>query len=302
MSMTIDWTSIYKDAGFTYLPIAGGDGTVADPPPAPAPTDDPPADPPAADPPAATPPVEPPAAPPVDPNIAAITEKLAEQTKLLNTLIEKTTEESAPDVWTIDKLEEAELKCHSGQYDMKYLPKITTMKALLMAQRVAKETTDGFAKENTWSDLQAKWNGGHVKAIEIFGESARDTESKLFKTAQGILHQDPGYQRFLELKSKGVKLSSIDPTLIDPNLQFKCFEIAAGRLGITRKDAAPNPTPQPRAGSRAAIAGDTLPTNTEGQSKLDDLEKRAVNSGDPNDWIKLDKERLRQQRERQVRT
>lgn len=228
--------------------------------------------------------------------VAEINAQIAKQTEILNTLMERTDGKTPEETWTIPKLEEAELKCHAGEYDMKYLPKITTMKALLTARQVAKETTEAFAKENTWADVQAKWDKGHADAVEIFGDQAKDTESKLFKTAQAILFQDPGYKRFTELKQKGVKTSAIDPSLIDPTLQFKCFEIAAGRLGIARKDSAPNPNPGKGARNNALGAG-TLPGNQEGQSLLDKLEKRASESGEQRDWIALDKERLRQKRE-----
>lgn len=227
--------------------------------------------------------------------IAEIDAKLDEQKKLLNSLIEKVSPKETENVWTIEKLEEAEAKCHAGEYDMKFLPKITTMKALLAARQIAKEYTEDATRENTWADVNAKWDKGHITAIEVFGDDAKDPESKLFKTAQAILHQDPGYRRFQEAKAKGVKLANIDPSLIDPNLQLKSFEIAAGRLGIARKDAAPNPSPGK--GRSSALGGGTLPRNEEGQSLLDKLEKRAVDSGDPRDWINLDKERMKQQRE-----
>src|SRR5258708_2929473 len=51
-----------------------------------------------------------------DPNIVALNAKIAEQTKLLNTLIEKSDVKAAENEWTIEKLEAAEFKCHSGEY------------------------------------------------------------------------------------------------------------------------------------------------------------------------------------------
>ena len=232
-------------------------------------------------------------------NVKALNEQVAKQTELLNKLIEKSSNGVAQDEWTIEKLEDAELKCHNGVYDMKYLPKITTLKSLLTARQVAGEEREKYSKESTWADVQAKWVKGQSDAVAVFGDDANDTQSKLFKTAQAILMQDPGYARYQELKSKGVAISSIDPSLIDPNLQFKCFEIAAGRLGVARKDSPPDTTP--RGGSRTALGGRTLPTNEGGQSLLDKLESKAVASGDQRDWIALDKERLKQQREREGR-
>lgn len=300
--MRQDWKRIFESEGFLYHPISGGDGSstlTADEQAA--------ADQKAADDKVAADKkvaddkaladkeaAEKSAKASEDPNLAAINSQIAEQTRLLQSLVDKQEDKSKAPVWTIEKLEEAELKCHSGEYDMKYLPKITTMKALLTARQVAKETTDGFAKENTWADVQAKWDKGLVNAVEVFGDDAKDVESKLFKTAQAILLQDPGYVRFQDLKSKGVKLSAIDPTLIDPNLQFKCFEIAAGRLGVARKDVAPNTTGR---GGKTSLGGGSREDNSEGQSALDKLEAKAVSSGRQEDWIALDKARLQQQRE-----
>lgn len=253
-------------------------------------------DPPPQDPPAAEP-AAPPAAPPApDPKIAALDAKIDAQTELLNKLLEKKGEE-ANDGWTVEKLEEAEAKCHSGENDMKYLPKITTLKALLLARQVASETTTEITRENTWQDINARWDKGLVDAKEAFGDQVADPNSKLFKTAQAILHQDPGFKRYAELKSKGVKLSAIDPTLIDPNLQFKCFEIAASRLGVARKDAAPNPNPPAKPGAKNSLQGPTLPTNDSAKSELERLEAKAVQTGEQADWIALDKARLRLQKE-----
>lgn len=252
---------------------------------------DPPADPPA-------PPVDPPAPEPaVDPRVAALDAKIDAQTELLNKLLEKSQAAPGEPVWTIEKLEEAEAKCHAGEYDMKYLPKITTLKATLAAREVAAETTTKLTKESNWQDINAKWDKGLVDASAAFGaELVGDHNSKLFKTAQAILHQDPGFRRYAELKAKGVELSNIDPTLIDPNLQFKCFEIAAARLGIPRKDAPPNPAP-PAKPAKSALAGQSLPTNESGKSELERLEARAVQTGEPQDWIALDKARLRLQKD-----
>lgn len=297
------WKTIFESHGLDYHPILGGapddppanDDSPADPPANP----DPPADPPANPPANPEPPANPPATPPTDPKVAELTEKINEQSRLLNTLIEKTADGAKKeDVWTIDKLEDAEAKCHSGTYDMKYLPKITTMKALLVARQVASETTTDLTRQNTWADVQAKWNKGLVDAQAEFGDEVADPNSKLFKTAQAILHQDPGFQRYQELKSKGLKLSQIDPTLIDPSLQYKAVEIAASRLGIARKSAPPNPTPKGGGGSKNALGGNSLPSPDGGQSTLQKLEDRAIASGNPQDWINLNKEQIRQDRER----
>ncbi len=230
-----------------------------------------------------------------DPKIAAMNEKIDEQTKLLNTLIEKVDPASKPNVWTIDKLEDAEAKCHSGEYDMKYLPKITTMKSLLLARQVATETTTQLTKEQEWANTQALWDKGLSDAKSTFGEDVADTNSKLFKTAQTLLHQDPGFKRYNELKSSGVNPRSIDPKLIDPNLQFKCFEIAASRLGIKRNDA-PDPTVRNN-GRKIELGGRDIHTDKTGQSLLDQLEAKAVASGEQRDWINLDKERIKQRDE-----
>lgn len=254
---------------------------------------DPPQDPPA------DPPQDPPAAPAPtpDPKFDAMDRKIDAQTELLNKLLSSTPTAPAEEPWTVAKLEEAETKCHNGEYDMKYLSKITTLKTLLLARQVATETTTELTRENTWADVRAKWDKGLTDARGAFGEAVADTNSKLFKTAQAILHQDPGFQRYTDLKAKGTKLSNIDPTLIDPSLQFKCFEIAASRLGIPRKDAAPNPNPPAKPGAKNALAGGTLPTNDSAKSELDRLEAKAVSSGEQADWIALDKARMRQQKE-----
>jgi hypothetical protein len=53
-----------------------------------------------------------------------------------------------------------------------------------------------------------------------------------------------------------------------------------------------------RTGSgKTALGGKTGEVNEEGQSLLDKLEKRAVDTGLQEDWIRLDKERLKQRRE-----
>lgn len=242
--------------------------------------------------------------PKTDPNIAAINEKIAEQTKLLNTLIEKQDEKSADSGWTIDKLEAAELKCHSGEYDIKYLPKITTMKALLTARQVAAEERTQYSKETAWETVQAKWDQGMLRAVETFGEpgddgkKSIDPNSKLWKTAQAILHQDPGFRKYHELKANKIPLKDIDPTLIDPDGQYKAFEIAHSRLSRESKDA-PNPNPSGKNGSKNALGGHSLPKGDEqGVALLDKLEKHAVDTGNPNDWIALQKEQLRQDRVR----
>lgn len=235
-----------------------------------------------------------------DPAIAEINSKIDKVAEQLKTLGEKTKDTSAE--WTIEKLEAAELKCHAGEYDIKYLPKITTMKALLTARQVAAEERATYTKESTWDTVQARWDAGMQRAVDTFGEVGEDGKktidpaSKLWKTAQAILHQDPGFRKVHELKARGLTASQIDPSLIDPDGQFKAFEVAHSRLS---REASSAPNTSGKGGSRTALGGQSLPKGDEsGVALLDKLEKRASDTGDPNDWIALDKERLKQDRVR----
>lgn len=249
-------------------------------------------------------PVETPTPVTPDPNIAAINAKIEEQTKLLNTLIEKQDSKDVDAGWTIEKLEAAELKCHAGEYDIKYLPKITTMKSLLTARQVAAEERAQYTKENSWETVQSKWEAGMIRAVEIFGDvgddgkKVIDPNSKLWKTAQAILHQDPGFRKFHELRAKGVSHTSIDPGLIDPDGQYKAFEIAHSRISREAKDA-PKTTPSGKSNTKNALGGPSFPKGDEsGIALLDKMEKHASETGNPQDWIALQKEQLRQDRVR----
>lgn len=207
--------------------------------------------------------------------IKEINEKIAKQTEILNSLLAKQESGVEDKEWTLEQLRDAEAKVHSGEYETKWLPLINEKRATIIARQIANEEKTQYTKENQWADINTRWNNGMVKATEDFGKEAADTNSKLFKMAQELLFKDPGYKRFHELKSGGKSLNQIDPTLIDPDLQYKCFEIAHSRLTRINKDN-PNPTPSNN-GSKQALGGPTLPKPD--ADRLKTLEERALNEG-----------------------
>lgn len=288
--MLNNWEEIFRKEGFVYKPIGGGDGTeppvVEEAPPAP-PEEEPKS-------PEVPPVVTPPQNPETDKSseaIQAINETLAKQTELLNSLSQKVDARAEEKEWTLEQLRDAELKVYSGEYEQKWLPLINEKRATIIAKQIASEEKKQYTKESDWNSVNEKWNQGMANAVRDFGKEAEDPNSELFKTAQNLLRQDLGYKRFQELKADGKKLSEIDPKLIDPSLQYKCFEIAHSRITRKYKDSPKVPS---KGSSKDQLGGPTLPKPD--SSTLQQLEARAADTGNPSDWIAYDKERLRQKR------
>lgn len=237
-----------------------------------------------------------PVVPPIDKSteaITAINQTLAKQTELLNTLLAQKDEKAGDKEWTLEQLRDAELKVYSGEYEQKWMPLINEKRATIIAKQIASDEKAQYTKDAQWEQINQRWNNGIQRAAQDFGKDAADPNSRLFKTAQDLIFKDPGYKRFNELKAGGKSINQIDPSLIDPDLQYKCFEIAHSRITRLDKDS-PNPTPP---GSKAALGGATLPKPD--AERAASLEARATN--DPNDqraWLDLMKEGIRQNRSR----
>ncbi len=227
--------------------------------------------------------------------ISRINETLEKQTELLNTLANKVDAKAEDKEWTLEQLRDAELKVYSGEYEQKWLPLINEKRATIIAQKIANDEKAQYTKENTWNDINARWNNGIQRAATDFGKEVNDPNSQLRKIAQELLFKDPGYKRFTELKGSGKPLNQIDPSLIDPDLQYKVFEIAHSRVTRLQKDA---PDPTPKATKKEALGGATLPKPD--NDRVQSLEQRATN--DPNDrmaWMELMKAGIAKNRSRE---
>lgn len=278
--MLKSWEEMFKEEGFLFRPIAGGDGTEEV-------KEEAPVEEPKVEPAKSLEPVDEPAKAPTE--IEQINNTLKQQTETLNKLAKKLDSSAESQEWTLEELRKAELKVYAGEYSQDWLPLINEKRSLLQAKSVAAEERKAYEKENAWNQTIQRFNNGMSRARDEFGPEVEDTNSKLFKTAQNILMNDPGYRKVKQLQADGKSLTEIDPSILDPDLQFKSFEIAHSRISRMQKDA-PDPNPRP---SSTALGGQSLLKSEE--SNLARLEERARETGEQRDWIALDKARLRAQ-------
>ena len=236
--------------------------------------------------------------------IEKINQTLAKQTELLNTLLNKEDNKAKEKDWTVEELRDAERKCWKGEYDSaEWMPLIAEKRIAIMMASKVDEVQSTMTKDNQWNNVLQAWDAGANKAVTDFGKDASDPNSTLFKTAQNILMSDPAYRKFNEAKAayenKGMKgmdaLRNIDPSIIDPNLQYKCFEIAHSRLSRIERDAPKVPS---KGTSKSALGGPTLPKpDADRSQKLEEI--ATSDPGNTQAWLQLMKADMAKRRGQQ---
>ncbi len=207
-----------------------------------------------------------------------ILETLRQQGEAIGALtkrIEQQGAEPGKKEFTMEELRDLEMKVHSGELDQKWLPIIGEKRAKLIANDTASETIKKQEVLNAWQE-------SHVTAADKY-DDMKDANSELFKRAQTILHSDPGYKRYAELKEKGI----VDLTLIDPNLPEKAADQAYGQLSREGK-AKPKSKTQKK---KTELDGNSLPA--EHVTQLNKLRDKAVESGARQDWQTYIREKTR---------
>ena len=257
---------ILKDDNANQDPPAGGGTGVQDPP---------------ADPPK---PVEPTVKEIVEQAVKPLTDKIAS--------LESKANQQPPAAPVVDDLD-AEINLRKdqlaavkeGKIDAKYEPEILSRLSEAQARKVGREMV---STENAKNDFFTKWNQSLSQAMEEFPE-LKDATSELAIEAKKLVESDPSYRRYVETMTKNPN-AKIDFSTFDPRVNLRAAREAHSI--VTKRNAGKPLSQQPKPGlAKTGLEGGRGSTPPAASDELAQLEKEAVDTGDPMAWQRLIKAR-----------
>lgn len=181
-----------------------------------------------------------------------------------------------------------------GELDISYRAAVQTALSDAVARKAGRAIVE---RENMRGGFVQEYNQNLAAAYQEFPE-LQDANSELAKETVGILNKSPSYNRAKQaLGTRGREAEKVDWSSLDPTITLSAARQAHSI--ITRRNAGKPLSQQntnPKAANVALEAGSgAIPS---GNEDIAQLESKAIDSGNPNDWrqyIKARDARLKQQ-------